>query len=80
MTQYYVIDSRTVEKIWCVIKSNLMYFVATLCYLSTHKESCGVLRVGPVMVVVVMINMIDIHRISWGLHPTEETLLNVAPK
>ena len=32
------------------------------------------------MVVVVMINMMDIHRISWGLHPIGETLLNVAPK
>ena len=32
------------------------------------------------MVVVVMINMMDIHRISWGLHPTGDTLLNVAPK
>ena len=41
---------------------------------------CGVLRVGSVMVVVVMINMMDIHRISWGLYPTGETLLNVAPK
>ena len=41
---------------------------------------CGVLRVGPVMVVVVMINMMDIHRISWGLHPTGERLLNVAHK
>ena len=35
---------------------------------------------GPVMVVVVMINMMDIHRISWGLHPTGETFFNVAPK
>ena len=32
------------------------------------------------MVVVVMINMMDIHRISWGLHLTGETLLNMAPK
>ena len=30
------------------------------------------------MVVVVMITMMDIHRISRGLHPTGETLLNVA--
>ena len=41
MTQYYVIDSRAVEKIWCVIKSNPMYIVATLWYLSTQKESCS---------------------------------------
>ena len=41
MTQYYVIDSRAVEKIWCVIKSNPMYFVTTSCYLSTQKESCS---------------------------------------
>ena len=41
VTQYYVIDARAVEKIWCVIKSNPMYFVTTLCYLSTQKESCS---------------------------------------
>ena len=39
--QYYVIYSRTVEKIWCVIKSNPMHFVTILCYLSTQKESCS---------------------------------------
>ena len=32
------------------------------------------------MVVVVMIDMMDIHRIFWGLHPTGDTLLNVPPK
>ena len=41
VTQYYVIYSRAVEKIWCVIKSNPMHFVTTLCYLSTQKESCS---------------------------------------
>ena len=41
VTKYYVIDSRAVEKIWCVIQSNPMYFVTTLCYLSTRKELCA---------------------------------------
>ena len=41
VTQYYVIDSRAVEKILCVIKSNPMLSVTTSCYLSTQKDSCS---------------------------------------
>ena len=41
VTQYYVIDSRAVEKILCVIKSDPMLSVTTSCYLSTQKDSCS---------------------------------------